>query len=109
VLKASRILCVPTLAGFAATVAMADGVDPTVVIRRVDPPPIAITSPDQTFNILATFANVNGIETAAFAWANGECQGNRVSAAESGNKRSRPRARDEICAKVWTGKGKVNR
>ena len=53
-LKASRILCVLALAGFAATVAMADGVDPTVVIRRVDPAPLAITSPDETFDLFAT-------------------------------------------------------
>jgi hypothetical protein len=53
-LKVSRILAVLALAGFGATVAMADGVDPTVVIRRVDPPPVAITSPDQTFSVTAT-------------------------------------------------------
>jgi hypothetical protein len=41
------------LASFAATAAMADAVDPTVIIRKVDPPPIAITSPDQTFDITA--------------------------------------------------------
>src|SRR5260370_41389196 len=35
-------------------------------------------------------------------------RGNRISADESGNKRSRPRARDETCAKAWTGKGKIN-
>jgi hypothetical protein len=64
------VFCVLALAGLAATAAKADGVDPTVVIRRVDPPPIAITSPNQTFNILATFTNVNGIETAAFAFQN---------------------------------------
>jgi hypothetical protein len=52
-LKLSRILLVLTLASFAATAAMADAVDPTVIIRKVDPPPIAITSPDQTFDITA--------------------------------------------------------
>src|SRR4029077_2081981 len=57
VLKASRILCVLALAGFAATVAMADGVDPTVVIRRVDPAPLAITSPNETFDLFATQQN----------------------------------------------------
>jgi len=56
-LKVSRILVVLALAGFAGSVAMADGVDPTVIIRRVDPPPIAITSPNQTFNLSATAAH----------------------------------------------------
>jgi len=57
VLKASRILCVLALAGFAATATMADGVDPTVVIRRVDPAPLAITSPNETFALFATQQN----------------------------------------------------
>ena len=56
-MKVSRILFVLALAGFAATAALADGVDPTVIIRRVDPPPIAITSPNQTFNLFATLNN----------------------------------------------------
>jgi hypothetical protein len=55
-LKVSRILVVLALAGFAATAAFADGVDPTVIIRKVDPPPIVITSPSQTFDIIATSA-----------------------------------------------------
>jgi len=45
------------IAAFAALGAKADGVDPidpTVIIRKVDPPPIAITSPNQTFNLYAT-------------------------------------------------------
>jgi hypothetical protein len=45
------------IAAFAAVGAKADGVDPidpTVIIRRVDPPPIIITSPNQTFNLIAT-------------------------------------------------------
>jgi hypothetical protein len=33
---------------------MADGVDPTVIIRRVDPAPLPITSSNETFNIFAT-------------------------------------------------------
>lgn len=33
---------------------MADGIDPTVIIRRVDPTPLPITSTDETFNIFAT-------------------------------------------------------
>jgi hypothetical protein len=36
---------------------MADGVDPTVIIRKVDPPPISITSTSQTFSIFATLQN----------------------------------------------------
>jgi hypothetical protein len=53
-LSVSRILFVLALAGFAATAAMADGVDPTVVIRRVDPAPLAITSTTETFDLFAT-------------------------------------------------------
>jgi len=49
----SRIVVLLALAGFAASAAMADGVDPTVIIRKVDPPPIAITSPNQTFDLFA--------------------------------------------------------
>ena len=56
-MRVSRILVVLALAGFAASAAMADGVDPTVIIRRVDPPPIAITSPAQTFDLFATAAH----------------------------------------------------
>jgi hypothetical protein len=55
-LKVSRFLVVLALAGFAATASFADGVDPTVIIRKVDPPPIAITSPNQSFSIFATAA-----------------------------------------------------
>src|SRR5262249_22221568 len=29
-------------------------IDPTVIIRKVDPPPLAITSPNQIFNLFAT-------------------------------------------------------
>jgi hypothetical protein len=36
---------------------MADGIDPTVIIRRVDPAPLPITSTDETFNIFATATN----------------------------------------------------
>jgi hypothetical protein len=56
-LRLSRILYVLALAGFAGSVAMADGVDPTVVIRRVDPAPIAITSTTETFDLFATRQN----------------------------------------------------
>lgn len=37
-----------------ASVAAADGIDPTVIIRQVDPPPIAITDPNQTFSFTAS-------------------------------------------------------
>jgi hypothetical protein len=53
-LKVTRILVVLALAGFLASAALGDGLDPTVVVRRVDPPPIAITSPTETFDIFAT-------------------------------------------------------
>ena len=50
-MNVSRILLAFVLAGFAASVAMADGADPLVSVRKVDPAPIAITSPNQTFFI----------------------------------------------------------
>ena len=53
-MKVSGILIVLALASFAASAALADGLDPTVVVRKVDPPPIAITSPTETFDIFAT-------------------------------------------------------
>jgi hypothetical protein len=53
-LRLSRILVVLALAGFAASAVLADGVDPTVVIRRVDPAPLAITSSNETFDLSAT-------------------------------------------------------
>jgi len=55
--KVSRIVLAFVLAGFAASVALADGADPLVSVRRVDPAPIAITSTNQTFNIFANAAN----------------------------------------------------
>lgn len=56
-LKISGVLAVLLLAGFAASTALADGVDPTVVIRRVDPAPLPITSTNETFNLFATMNN----------------------------------------------------
>ncbi len=50
-MKVSRIVLAFVLAGFAASVALADGADPLISVRRVDPAPIAITSPNQTFVI----------------------------------------------------------
>jgi hypothetical protein len=71
-LKATRILLGLALLGLAASVATADAVDPTVIIRKVDPPPIAITSPNQTFNLFANtshnifaFQNDTGITLTA--------------------------------------------
>jgi len=54
--KILRVL-VPSilLAGLIGSAAMADGIDPTVVVRNVDPPnPIAITQPNQSFLVAAT-------------------------------------------------------
>ena len=56
-MKVSRIVLALLLGAFGASVAMADAVDPTVIIRKVDPPPVIITSPDQTFNLFATQKN----------------------------------------------------
>jgi len=42
------------IAAFAAVSAKADAVDPTVIIRKVDPKPVVITSPEQTFDIFAS-------------------------------------------------------
>ena len=41
------------MAAFAVVGAKADAVDPTVIIRRVDPPPVIITSPNQIFDLFA--------------------------------------------------------
>jgi len=50
------------LVGITASAAMADGVDPTVVIRQTDPVPILITSPTQSFGIFAQgTAGNNGV------------------------------------------------
>ena len=43
-LKASRLILAAALVAFAAVAAKADAVDPTVIIRRVDPKPLVITS-----------------------------------------------------------------
>jgi len=56
------------IAAFAAVSAKADAVDPTVIIRRVDPPPVVITSPEQIFDLFANkthnvfaFQNATGL------------------------------------------------
>jgi hypothetical protein len=56
-LRFSRFLLAAGFVAAAATMAKADGIDPTVVIRRTDPPPVIITSPDQVFDITATSKN----------------------------------------------------
>lgn len=53
-MKVSRVLLGLAIAAFAAVSAKADAVDPTVIIRKVDPKPVVITSPDQTFDIFAS-------------------------------------------------------
>ena len=53
-MKLSRLVVVLVLIGFAASAAMADGIDPTVVIRQVDPPPTAITDPFGSFSFIAS-------------------------------------------------------
>lgn len=55
-MKFSRLLLLLALVALTATAAMADGIDPTVIIRKVDPTPIAITDPNQTFFVTATAA-----------------------------------------------------
>jgi hypothetical protein len=52
--KLSKIFVLLALVGIAASAAMADGVDPTVVIRQVDPPPTPITDPNGTIGVFAT-------------------------------------------------------
>lgn len=67
-MKASRVLLGLAMAAFAAVSAKADAVDPTVIIRRVDPPPVVITSPNQIFDLFANsqhnvfaFQNATGL------------------------------------------------
>jgi hypothetical protein len=60
--RLSKVFVLLALVGITASAAMADGVDPTVVIRQTDPAPILITSPTQTIGLFGqgTTAN-NGI------------------------------------------------
>ena len=54
-MKFSRLLFLLALVGLTATVAMADPIDPTVVIRQVDPPPpTSVTDPFGSFGVFAT-------------------------------------------------------
>ncbi len=66
-MKFSRFLVLLVLVGLTASAAMADGIDPTVVIRQVDPPPTPITDPFQTFGVFAMgTANNGGVVDVAF-------------------------------------------
>jgi len=54
-LKFTKFFALLVLVGLTATAAMADGIDPTVVIRQVDPPPpTSVTNPFGTFGVFAT-------------------------------------------------------
>ncbi|MBS1839635.1 MAG: PEP-CTERM sorting domain-containing protein [Acidobacteria bacterium] len=57
-MKFSKLFVLLLLVGLTASAAMADTIDPTVVIRQVDPPPVAITNPFGTIPVFAT-ANQN--------------------------------------------------
>jgi hypothetical protein len=52
-LRVSRALLGLAIAACAAVGVRADAVDPTVIIRRVDPKPVVITSPNQIFDLFA--------------------------------------------------------
>jgi len=54
--KAIKVIALLALMILAGSVARADGIDPTVVIRQVDPTPIHITDPNETFTFTATSA-----------------------------------------------------
>jgi len=56
--KFSKLFLLLALALLAVSVAKADTIDPTVIIRQVDPPPVLITDPNGTIP-LAFSANAN--------------------------------------------------
>jgi PEP-CTERM motif-containing protein len=56
--KVTKLLVLFALVVLAASIAKADVIDPTVIIRQVDPPPVAITDPNGTIP-LAFSANQN--------------------------------------------------
>ena len=56
-MKTVRLIVVLLVAACAGSAALADGIDPTVVVRRNDPPPIAITSIDQVLSFTLTAGN----------------------------------------------------
>jgi hypothetical protein len=53
-LKFTRVVLLLALVSLTATAAMADGIDPTVVIRQVDPTPVPITDPNGTIGVFAS-------------------------------------------------------
>jgi len=55
--KYSKLFLLLALAVLAASVAKADTIDPTVIIRQVDPPPVAITNPNGTIPLSASANN----------------------------------------------------
>ena len=57
-MKFSKLFLLLALAVLAVSVAKADTIDPTVIIRQVDPPPVAIPDPNGTIP-LAFSANQN--------------------------------------------------
>ena len=57
-MRFSKVFLVLALVVLATSVAKADAIDPTVIIRQVDPPPVLITDPNGTIP-LAFSANQN--------------------------------------------------
>jgi len=65
--KFSKLFLLLAVVVLATSVAKADGIDPTVIIRQVDPPaPIPIISTTQSFSILATSAIPGVTDTVSF-------------------------------------------
>jgi hypothetical protein len=61
--KFSKLFLLLALVVLAASVAKADGIDPTVIIRQVDPPPVQITDPNGTIPLsFSASANVFGFQ-----------------------------------------------
>jgi hypothetical protein len=55
--KFSKLFLLFALMVLAASVAKADTIDPTVIIRQVDPPPVVITDPNGTIPLSASASN----------------------------------------------------
>lgn len=53
-MKALKLFTLLAAVLFAASVAKADTIDPTVIIRQVDPPPVAITDPNGSIPLTAS-------------------------------------------------------
>jgi len=61
--KFSKLFLLLALVVLAVSVAKADTIDPTVIIRQVDPPPVAITDPNGTIPLsFSANANVFGFQ-----------------------------------------------